>query len=390
MGLGSFVTGPVVLLVSAFLYYRSPLLYTLYYNAPERLEKVNQLGKWEIRFQDVVRNCEDVYLHNQAGWALFSCDPGRDEWNTVMGTFTGHISPPSTGLYLYKYAEAPQTPPHKLALERPEAEKSDFHPLGIEYHAESSILFVANHAHSGSKIELYKLDVEEGTAALTAVLEDEKLATPNSIAAVSGTEFFVTNDHYVKARDNLPLAKFETYAGLPGGSVAHVKLVDGGAPQITTLARIPFANGISFLDSSTLAVASSTTASVWIYTIIKTPDEDSTVPTLLLSKKIPLSFVPDNISTDSDGKLLIAGHPHAPSLEKVSKNNRFCHGANVDNEKCQLKRLSWVAEWTEESGLKNLYVSDEFGTSSTAARDVSRKLGFATGLYERGVLVWHE
>lgn len=69
----------MVLLLSAFLYYRSPLLYTFYYNAPDRLEKVSELGKWEIRFQDLVRNCEDIYLNDQAGWALLSCDPGRDE-----------------------------------------------------------------------------------------------------------------------------------------------------------------------------------------------------------------------------------------------------------------------------------------------------------------------
>lgn len=308
-----------------------------------------------------------------------------------MGTFVNHVPPPSTGLYLYKYAEEPQTPPQKLALQRSEADQpDDFHPLGIEYHAESSTLFVANHAHSGSKVELYKLDVDEGTAVLTDTLEDAKLATPNSIAAISSDEFFVTNDHYFKVRDNLPLAKFETYAGLPFGSVAHVKLIDEEAPQITTLARLPFANGITFLNDSSVAVASSTTASIWIYSFIEARFLGGTVPSLMLSKKIPLSFVPDNISTDSNGKLLIAGHPHAPSLEKIAKNNRFCHTAAVDAEKCQLNRLSWVAEWSEETGVKNLYVGDEYGPSSTATRDVSKKIGFVTGLYERGVLVWNE
>ena len=74
----------LAVLLSSFIYYRSGILYTFYANAPGRLEKINNLESYEVRFQHLIRNGEDAYLNDEEGWALLSCDPGRDEWNTVM------------------------------------------------------------------------------------------------------------------------------------------------------------------------------------------------------------------------------------------------------------------------------------------------------------------
>lgn len=277
--------------------------------------------------------------------------------------------------------------PLKLKLLPFDNGRPDFHPLGIEYHAPSETIFVINHASAASKIELYKLDVAKGKATLYASIEDSRIAAPNSIAAVSDIEFFVTNDHYFLARNSIILAKLETYLALPGASVAHVKLLEGGGTEIKALARLPFANGIAFLNDSTLAVASSASATIFLYDITR----DEAGPKLTIASKIPVPFIPDNVSVDSNGKLLIAGHPHAPSLEKVSKNNRFCQHADAEkDERCKFSRLSWVSEWSEEGGLSHIYVGSEYGTSSTAVRDASRGMGFASGLYERGILSWVE
>lgn len=85
----------LAVLLSAFVYYRSNLLLTLYHNAPGRLESINRIGSFDIHFQDIIRNCEDIDLDETDGFALISCDPGRDEWNTVMYApafaFKGHI-----------------------------------------------------------------------------------------------------------------------------------------------------------------------------------------------------------------------------------------------------------------------------------------------------------
>ncbi|KAF2160851.1 hypothetical protein M409DRAFT_28731 [Zasmidium cellare ATCC 36951] len=374
------------ILLASFLYSRIGLLSTFYYNHPSRLQKVNRPGNIEINFSDDVRNCEDVLVNEEEAWMLLSCDPGRDEWNTVMGTFVNHTAPPETGLYIWKYTEA-GAKPSQLKLLPFENGHPDFHPLGIGYHAPTKTIFVANHASRNSRIELYRLDVAQGEATLFAAVENPRLAAPNSIAAVSDTEFYVTNDHFFLARNIIALAKLETYLALPGANVVHVKIQSNGSTVTRSLARLPFANGIAFLNETTLAVASSVSAAVFLYNI----EQKEAGPALTVASKIPVTFIPDNVSVDSKGKLLIAGHPHAPSLEKASKNNRFCQHAGAENdERCKFPKLSWVAEWSEEEGLSDIYVGSDFGTSSTAVRDASRGLGFISGLYERGILSWKE
>lgn len=276
--------------------------------------------------------------------------------------------------------------PKKLTLIP--AKDTPFHPLGIEYHPESKTLFVINHAPPQSTIESYHVDIEGSTATFDKSIQStEHLSTPNSIAAISDTELFVTNDHYFRAIANPILSKIESYAGIPGGNVAWVKYADNELLLTETLLHLPFANGIALLNATTLAVASSTTSSVRIYDVDRAGDMPKLTP--LTSFTVP--FIPDNISVDTKGKLLVAGHPHAPSLEIVARNNAACmkHGEESE-ETCRAHRLSWLAEWSEESGLKTLYSGADFGSSSTAVRDVARGVGFVTGLYSRGLLVWRE
>lgn len=244
-----------------------------------------------------------------------------------------------------------------------------------------------NHAPPESTIEKFHLDITSGIARHQEFIsQQDHLKTPNSIAAVSDTELFVTNDHYFRAADHPFLSKLESYAGIPGGSVAWVTY---GSEEVSaeTLVHLPFANGIVLLNSTTLAVTSSTTSSVRLYDI----DRAEEIPKLHLSTSFTVPFIPDNISVDKDGKLLIAGHPHAPSLEILARNNGACvKGGQESEEICRAHRLSWVAEWSEPTGLKTLYSGADFGSSSTAVRDVARGVGFVTGLYNRGLLVWRE
>lgn len=85
----------------------------------------------------------------------------------------------------------------------------------------------------------------------------------------------------------------------------------------------------------------------------------------------------------------VAGHPHAPTLEKFAKNSARCNGLGKENQEgCDVKGLSWISAWNEEDGLKTLYAGADFASATTAVRDTKRKIGFATGLYERGILTW--
>jgi hypothetical protein len=171
-----------------------------------------------------------------------------------------------------------------------------------------------------------------------------------------------------------------------------VQLFPDGSQKVTLLARIPFANGIAQLNDSVLAVSSSSTGAVRLYSIIQS--EAGRAPELAYLSQILVPFLPDNLSLTSSGKLLIAGHPHAPSLEILAKNNGQCVGGSGKDgalaELCQKSRLSWVMEWSAEDGVKDLYAGRGFGSSTTAVRDEKRGVGIATGLYQKGLLVWRE
>lgn len=76
----------LVSLLAFFLYNRARPLYALYNNQPNRLDRLNLLKKPSIEFPDSLRNCEDILLEETEGFALLSCDPSRDTWNTVMAS----------------------------------------------------------------------------------------------------------------------------------------------------------------------------------------------------------------------------------------------------------------------------------------------------------------
>ena len=266
----------------------------------------------------------------------------------------------------------------------------DFHPLGIEYDSTSQTLLVVNHAASGSRIEVFKLFPDEYAASYVRTVEHPFLAAPNAIAAISETEFFVTNDHYFRCRYHPMLSVLETYSGLPGGTVAYINMgssLSSATVDSEVVARVPFANGIALLNSSTLAVASSSTNSVYLYNI--TRGNGIGAPRLTYLRSIKVQFHPDNLSVDRNGNLLIAGHPHGPTLESIAKDSARCNApGSVGKEGCDAKGLSWISEWSEKDGLKTLYAGDDFATSTTAVRDVDRNVGIAGGLYERGILTW--
>lgn len=152
------------------------------------------------------------------------------------------------------------------------------------------------------------------------------------------------------------------------------------------MARVPFANGVKLLDGRIVAVASTTGGLVNLYT------RDVVTNGLKFKEAITVPFLPDNLSVDGKGRLLIAGHGHPSSLEKFAKSRALCRqgdGTEAD-EACKLTSTSYIAEWTEYGGLRTLYLDDKYSTSSTAVRDVKKGVGIVTGLFEDGLLVWRE
>ncbi|KAH6651890.1 putative paraoxonase [Truncatella angustata] len=390
------VIAVIIGLLGPYLYERYQILARFYSNAPERLPRINALQSYEVKFADRVRSCEEALLIQSAGLAILACDRGRERWNNVMG-FSVPGPVPSGELYLYDYKN--RNTADNESLKRFEIQDyepgEDFHSLGLAYDESSSTLFVANHRHDGPRVELFRLDIDGLNAKHLRSIEHDLIHGPNAIVLRNSHEFFVTNDHHFLQKDSRLLSHAETYLALPLGTVVHVDISDTDSVKANIVARLPFANGIELLNKTTLAVASTSQAEVRLYNI-NDKEKPGSVPTLSYQTAIKVPFNVDNLAVSSDGRLLMAGHPHPPSLTKFASTRYICNDVSelakadiVIQEYCKTgQSCSWASEWTEEGGVEHLYADTEYPTSATAAYDAERKVGIIAGLYAKGILVW--
>ena len=307
----------------------------------------------------------------------------------MQGPLSNSTSPAETGIYIWHYAD-PASVPKKLTLLDFNEGLRDFHPLGIEYQPASKTITIINLASSASRIETFKLFAFEAAASFVRTVEHPQLSAPNSVVAISPTEYLITNDHYFSARSGSALTSLETYIGISGGSIVYVKYDESAANKpsvVKSLARLNFANGIALLNETTVAVASSGLASVSLYAMSKANGE--LTPKLTYYRAVNVPFHADNLSVDGNSKLLIAGHPHAPSMKEVAKNAARCNSeSDQQKEHCDYQAPSGIAEWSEQAGLMTLYLGFDYQSSSTALRDGGRQFGLATGLYAKGLMTW--
>ncbi|PSK60627.1 Guanine nucleotide-exchange factor SEC12 [Elsinoe australis] len=377
----------IVAVISPKLYTQGRLLWSLESsNVPAALQRRQAPYVFNWKLSDKVRNCEDLVLDKASGYAILSCDPTRDIWNTVMGVYNNHDTTEG-GLYLYDYANRHSTNEElkqiKL-MDYPDAGK-DFHPLGIEYHAPSNRIFVVNLSKGRTRIEVFKLHLAESAATFIQSVRHVHLPSPNSIHAISENELYVTNDHYFPNRQNYILNQIETFGALPISSIDKVTF-SGSKVEVQTMARQPFPNGIAKLNDTSFAVSSTSSGSVRIYHV----DEKSGKWTQKESIDVPM--MPDNLSVDDQGTLFITGHAHPTSIISYAKTRAECNSAQGrQTEKCKTATSpSMVLSWTRHGGLKDIYTDDKYGAACTAVRDAEAKIGIVSSLYDRGLLVWKE
>ncbi|TFK47841.1 calcium-dependent phosphotriesterase [Heliocybe sulcata] len=256
---------------------------------------------------------------------IVSCDPNRKAWNTVMGPMRDAI--PRGALWVYDHKSDKV---EHVSFEGYPA-GHDFHPLGLEiwpsFAGNASNLFVVNHGRHNTTIEqFYMSPSKPNQATWVRTLTSKYFISPNSVALTSPTSFYVTNDHLMTRRlpsilgEVLPMT--ESLLGLPLGWVSHVSITPTSSGSLSTdihhtfsAIGIPFANGaVLSHDGKTLAVASSSLGEVRFYA------RNSATNALSLTSRVPLPFAADNIMFDDEGALIVAGHPHFPSLIAVSKN----------------------------------------------------------------------
>ncbi|PNS20416.1 hypothetical protein CAC42_5866 [Sphaceloma murrayae] len=377
----------IIAIVSPKVYTQGRLIWSLEKeNAPAILKRGQAPYKFELKLPDKVRNCEDVVLDKTSGYAILSCNPTRDIWNTVMGVYSHHETTEG-GLYLYDYAgrhsaEEALTP---IKLMDYPYNGKDFHPLGLEYHAPSNRIFVVNLPREKPRIEVFKLHLAESAATFIQSVRHVQLPSPNSLHVLSENELYVTNDHYFPHRQNVILNQMETFGALPISSIDKVTFSNGKV-EVKTVARQPFPNGIAKLNDTAYAVSSTSSGSVRLYHVDKKSgkwtERDS----------ISVNMLPDNLSVDDEGTLFIAGHAHTTSIVKYAKSRAECNTPEGKmSQKCkELTSPSSVVSWTQQGGLKQIYTDDKYGAACTAVRDAEAKMGIISSLYDPGLLVWKE
>ncbi|KAF8206430.1 hypothetical protein K438DRAFT_1578153, partial [Mycena galopus ATCC 62051] len=332
----------------------------------------------DAAFWDIHDNATNSTRHE----TIVSCDPGRGDWNTVMGPLRNPA--PHGALWLLS-AEKGVAPQRITMKDYPPVH--DFHPLGIAISPARgdtpSNLFVINHARQRTVIEQFTMSPASSSVAThVRTLSSPYFVSPNSIALTSPWSFYVSNDHLMTRRLPGVLGKvlpvLETFLTLPFGWVSHISLDPAPTADTPILAHkfvapfINFANGISLSPSgSHLAIASSTPSEVHIYA------RDPVTNALTREHTVPVPFHCDNLDFDAAGTLIVSGHPHFPSLIKVK------------NDPATARAPSWVVAINQTHEVETLFRSDGsyFSSSATGLHDASTGTLFVNGLYETGVLV---
>ncbi|KAF2756511.1 hypothetical protein EJ05DRAFT_502018 [Pseudovirgaria hyperparasitica] len=351
--LGKVLNVAVFVAFAAFGLDRLPVINTFIANAPSKLAIV-QPHRYVYPLKEL-KNCEDAVMVRSVGFGILSCDPGRDHWNPIMecasyvaglNVFDDPKKGPPGHLVRYMYKGRNMASHVDIELVDYPETGGEFHPLGIEYHEESKTLFVINNLSTGKRLEIF-----------------------------SDHETYITNCQYFGHENHHVLQTIETLVGLPLGGVFYVNFATN---EVRSVARVPFANGVVLLNSTHVAVASTTKTGIYFY------ERNSTTNELSHKRTVRTKHFVDNLSVDDSGALILAGHPHLPSLEqKVA-----CAARRDDPECLDVKAGSWIQEWTEQEGLKDLYVGHEFESACTAVRDKAFGRGFAVGLYGEGILLW--
>lgn len=256
-------------------------------------------------------------------WVVLSCDYNRKSWNTVMGPLDD--PGPRGSLWVYD-PDLPSSPPQQMVFEG-YPEGHDFHPLGFEVYpsksGEETTMIVTNHARSRSTLEYFTLSPSSPLAAKhIKTLESPYIVAPNSIAMTSPHSFYISNDHLFTRR--IPyvgavLALLESVLGLPLSWVSHVEIGVGGEILKHKFVAwgIAFPNGISLHPSGEeVALVTSAIGQVFFYA------RDPATNALTFKEGVRTPFAPDNVEYSDDGTLVVAGHPHFPSLVALSQRKK--------------------------------------------------------------------
>jgi hypothetical protein len=273
-------------------------------------------------------------------------------------------------------------------------------------------MFVINHARERSFVEQFTISPGNPTTATwVRTISHNFLIAPNSLTLTSPTSFYISNDHMMTRRLPFPLNEFlpltESLLALPLGWLGHVSIdpETGSVNHEFIKFGIPFPNGVAIShDGSQVALAGCILSEVMFYS------RNATTNALTLKSTVPVPFSADNLRFDDEDNLIVAGHPHFPSLMNVVANKtgalspswvlllstRAQGGAGADNlvvqkqfdQKAPISASSRVSAVLSHD-VETLFQSNGtlFQTSSTGLRDARTSALYLVGLYQEGLLV---
>ncbi|KAM3613860.1 uncharacterized protein V6R79_006008 [Siganus canaliculatus] len=192
--------------------------------------------------------------------------------------------------------------PEELRMPR-NFDLDSFNPHGISAYVDPSdgtvYLFVVNHPHQTSQIELFKFVEDDFSLVHLKTIKHELLYSVNDILAVGVDSFYATNDHYF-SHETLK-AYVEPLLGQAWGFVVYY------SPEEVKVASEGYycANGINISPDKRFIYVSDLLAHTVI--VLEQKEDKSLVPV----KSVDLGSLADNIEVDPEtGDLWIGCHPN--------------------------------------------------------------------------------
>ncbi|MCA9718580.1 MAG: SMP-30/gluconolactonase/LRE family protein [Myxococcales bacterium] len=262
------------------------------------------------------------------------------------------------GIYIYSLDDG--VAPRLLSGSAP----ASFHPHGLDLVVTPDgrgTLYVVNHElprGAGHSIEVFDWRATpEPTLTHRATIRDPLLVSPNDVAGVDHSRFYVTNDHGAAS------PRAQTLEDYTRRARARVVYHDGEETRVAA-DGLRYANGIALRpDGAALFVSSTTDRRLHVFA------RDRETGALSRRADVALSTGPDNIDVEPDGTLWIAGHPKLLSFVVHAR-------APGRRSPSQVLRLRPVPDEPLEFAVEEVYLDDgsELSGASVAARRGRRLL----------------
>ncbi len=253
-------------------------------------------GKTEFIYTNMA-GTEDIAYDSKLQFLYIS---SSNRWETMLK----HRNP-LDGIFALNLKDTLNRKPKKMLT----TYSGEFHPHGISVIQQdsSTYIFAVNHNNKGSFVE--KFILKNGTLMHLRTYKNDLMFSPNDVAAITDSTFYVTNDH-----GNQPGFKqtIENYLQLPNSYVLYFD----GQNYKKVIEGLKYANGVNIsADKKEVYVATSTGQKFYIYKRESSGD-------LTLQHYIDTHTGIDNITIDEkNGDIWVAGHPKLLQFTNHAKDS---------------------------------------------------------------------